>query len=266
MAVKPKLIRRVSKTFDRIRAMDLNVDPDVQRLSDPNQLAKLETDWDKMFLGTLVVSRRSDGTMWVIDGQHRKEVARRKEGENFLLDCEVYTGLTRQQEALMFIKLNKYRKAVRPYDSFRISLAAALPTEIAMDAAVRARNMEIAASPSANKVGAVEACRRIVVKGGSALLTDTLEVAEAAWGREAESWDNMMIQAIATVIHKNSSNIEHKRLSNILGRRTVGQWKAAAIATAVGGGGSESRSNKVVELIVVNYNSGLRKAEKNIKL
>jgi hypothetical protein len=256
--------RKVIKTFEKIRVRDLHVDPVVQRLINPKQLTKLEADWDRLYVGTLLVSRRKDGSCWLIDGQHRNEVARRIEGEDFEMDCEVHTGLTRRQEARMHLKLNKQRLGERPFDTFRISLFSGEPIEIAMDAAVRSRNLEIAASPSVNKIGAIDSARRIVVKGGAVLLADTLEVAEAAWGREPDSWDNMIIQAIATAIHKNPTNIDLKRLSTTLGRRTVGGWKAAAIAITPGGGGSVSRSNRLVELIVTNYNSGLRKVDRRI--
>jgi hypothetical protein len=91
-------------------------------------------------------------------------------------------------------------------------------------------------------------------------------VCEGAWGREASTWDGMMLQAVARVINKNrEGGIDLKRLTRVLSRNTVDQWKARAVAVSKGGGGSVSRSNALAELIVPNYNSGLRNEASKIK-
>lgn len=249
----------VAKTHDKVRARDLNVDPDVQRMQDPKQVDKLEIEFDELFAGTLVISKRADGTLWVVDGQHRKEAGLRID-PNIEFDAEIYEGLTKRQEAIMFLRLNKHRKPVRPFDSYNVSLTAGLDLEVRVQAQVTACGLRVASSSSANQVGAVEACRSIVLKDKlkSGLLQDTLLVNESAWGRSPESWDNMILRAVATVIHKNRSNIDLKRLSKILQKRHPGTWKGAAVSMAPGGGGSESRSNRLVEVIVTAYNTGLR--------
>lgn len=50
-------------------------------------------------LGFLVVSERQDGTLAVMDGAMRAEAVCRVEGEDAVVPCKVYTGLTVAQEA-----------------------------------------------------------------------------------------------------------------------------------------------------------------------
>lgn len=257
---KKRVITRRRKYSDTVSMDIIQVDPLVQRMFDPNLANKIESAWDPMFAGTLVLSKRKDGSFFVIDGQHRLVVARRREQAGFEMDCEVHEDLSLADEAEMFLRHNKFRKSARPYDNFKVALTAGYPDEVRVDAEVRARGLEVSDSPSANKVGAVQALIRIaqsdVYQGG--LVEDTLAVCEAAWGRDPRTWDGMVIQAVARVINKNRDTIDLTRLSRVLAKSTVDMWKAQAVATAKGGGGSVSRSNALAEIVVPNYNTRLR--------
>jgi hypothetical protein len=255
--------KKTTKRHEQVFAKDLNVDPDVQRYRDEKQVAKLEREWDPLYAGTLVVSQRADGSLWVIDGQHRAAAGQRVDPE-VMLDAEIYTGLTKQAEARMFLSLNRDRKAPRPYDNFRVALAAGMEIELRMDRQVKACGLEMAASPSANKVAAVEACRRIVLKdkAETGLLTDTLTTVEGAWGRTSETWDNMVLQAVSSVIFKNRSNVDLRRMSRTLAKHQVYQWKTAGMGGSLSGGGSVSRSTKLAEYIVTKYNTNLKTPSK----
>lgn len=258
---KTKTLRRARRKYaGKIRMDQIKVDPAVQRMFDPNLANKIEAAWDPMYAGTLVVSKRRNGEYFVLDGQHRLTVALRKEHADFEFDCEIHEGLSTSDEAKLFLRHNKDRKSARPFDNFKVALTAGEPLELKVDAEVRACGLEVAHSPSANKVAAVQALVRIAqldVKD-SGLIEDTLLTCEAAWGRDAATWDGMVIQAVARVINKNRDSIDLKRLARILSKNTVDQWKARAVAVSKGGGGSVSRSNSLAELIVPNYNSGLR--------
>jgi len=264
-AAKKTLKKPHTKTYAKVKVSDLNVDHDVQRMYDPARVTTLEATWNQTHAGTIVVSKRADGSLYVIDGQHRKEAKARQDPDG-VLDAEIHEGLTRQEEAEMFLRLNRDRKAVRPFDNYRVALVAGMPNETRVHSEVTARNLEVSHSPSANRISAVQAMLSIVQKDKDhdGLLGEVLDVAESAWGRTAETWDNMVMRALATVIHKNRGIIDLDRLATILRKHLVGQWKAAAVNNAVGGGGSESRSNRLVEVIVTKYNSGLRTTSKYI--
>ncbi|WP_436535505.1 DUF6551 family protein [Actinoplanes sp. HUAS TT8] len=245
------------KYYKAIPVSELKVDPslDSQRLFQKSWAAKLNRIWDPELLLVAIVSRRPDG-YYLIDGQHSTRVAREREGAGFLRDCMVYEGLTRRQESRLFLAANRDRKAVRPYDTFRVELAAGEPLALQLQAEVHACGLEIAGSPSTNRVAAVQKLKDIA-KLRPVLVTRTLQTAEQAWGRHTTSWDNMMIQAIAVDLHLNWERISLDRLVRTLASQPVSLWKANAIQASTGGGGSKSRSTPLARNIGVAYNRRL---------
>lgn len=84
----------------------LNVDHEYQRPPNPTRAKAMSGKaFDQDLVGRLIVSRRSDGSYWVVDGQHRL-IAMKLTGITHV-PCVVYSGWTRQQEAHNFVKLNQ---------------------------------------------------------------------------------------------------------------------------------------------------------------
>jgi hypothetical protein len=258
---------KVTKAYDQLFPGDLRIDSDVQRFYNPKWAAQIEASWDPLLVGTIVVSRRANGDLFVIDGWHRVKVAERQD-EAYILDCEVYEGLTKAQEAKRFLSANRDRKGVHQYDLFRVGLKAREWVYLEMQRQVTSRDLVIARTPYKNQVAAIAQCKRIVEldrKTKMGLLAMTLMVCENAWTRDKDTWDNRVLLAIAQVIHRNRDNIDLTRLTRVLGRAMVFQWKARSDGKTKGGGGSESRSTAMARLVVEDYNSGLRTASKLIK-
>jgi hypothetical protein len=255
------------KYYKQVRADQIRFDHRVQRQYDPRLANRLEADWDPEGYGTITLSKRADGHYYGVDGQHRTIVSLRKD-PNAVLDAEVHEGLTLQQEAKMYLRHNRDRKASPKYEDYTVSLTAREPIQTRIEAEVTSLDLKVAATPSANQVGAVATLIDIAKKdvNGGGLVRDILTVALAAWGRRQESWDNMILRALGPVINKNRANIDLARLSNILRDMEPGNWKALAIATSRGGGGSQSRGNRLAEIIVeAYYNSRLRTETKKIR-
>lgn len=74
---------------------------------------KLVREWDPRLLTPLVVSYR-DGRYNLVDGQHRACGARMKNGgKDVVMLCQVYTGLTYEQEAELYYKLDQAKGHLR---------------------------------------------------------------------------------------------------------------------------------------------------------
>lgn len=81
-----------------------------QRHINEREVRRLVRDWDDQLLDPLTVSFR-DGRYNVVDGQHRVMALRRKNGgEDVMVLCRIYTGLTYAQEAELCVKLDKAKK------------------------------------------------------------------------------------------------------------------------------------------------------------
>jgi hypothetical protein len=248
---------KVKKFYEAIPVSQLKVDTslDAQRIFQPDWADKLEKIWDPNLLLVATVSRRPDGD-YVLDGQHSNEVARRVQGPEFLRDCMVYEGLTTEMEAKLFLAANRDRKPVKPYDNFRVMITAHDALACQVDAEVRSVGLEVSNGTSTNRVGAVQALMHLGSRRRG-LIARVLTIAERAWGRDAVTWDNMMLRALGMVLHGNWDNIDEKRLVRTLEKIPVTRWKGNAIGATSSGGGSSSRSTPLAGNIVTEYNKRL---------
>ncbi|MFE3190716.1 DUF6551 family protein [Nocardia sp. NPDC059240] len=254
----------LDKHFEQIKVGKLTVDPSMdtgrlymQREEIAAWTAKITEGWDVEMLLPALVSKRSDGQLVIIDGQHSNQAAILKEGPDFLRDVMVYEQLSIKQEAKLFLAANKHRKPVRPFDNFRVSLTAGDPIAIRVNDEVQALgdDLQVAASPSANRVGAVQAL--LVMGKTPGMVTRVLKVVSTAWGRDASTWDNIILRAVAMVLTwpGNWELADDARLIKVLkkgGSPTI--WKQNSVRTRASGGGSASRSTPMALQIVQDYN------------
>ncbi|UUU38443.1 DUF6551 family protein [Streptomyces sp. NBC_00162] len=242
----------------------LEVDPslDAQRMFQRSWANKLGKKWNPRLLLPAIVSKRADGRYYLLDGQHSTQVALEKHGPEFERHCLVYEELADAEEAALFLAANRDRKAVKPVDNYRVALTAGEPLVTRVDAEVVSCGLTVTGSSSPNQVGAVQAVLLIGEKRVG-LLPKVLTTLAEAWGRDATSWDNMMIRAVGMVIHTNwkkeddAPRIDLDRLALVLRKRTVRQWKTDAIRSTQSGGGSQSRSQPLAENVVTAYNIGI---------
>src|SRR5262245_20113579 len=101
-AARRALAEGKSKGFEEIFAAELRTHHRVQRTFDSRWANKLVEDWQTLHVGVILVSRRADGTMYIIDGQHRVYVALLMD-PTAIMYCVVYEGLSIEEEALVFL-------------------------------------------------------------------------------------------------------------------------------------------------------------------
>ena len=78
-----------------------------QRPIDENVVDRLIRNWDERLLDPLVVSFR-EGRFYVVDGQHRISAMRKMNGSaDIIVPCKVYSGLSYEQEAELYYKLDR---------------------------------------------------------------------------------------------------------------------------------------------------------------
>lgn len=105
----------------------LQIEPAYQRATDGHKsrkiIAGMVREWNWTLCQPLVASRRHDGSIYVIDGQHRLEGAK-KRGDIPHLPCTVLPALDHAGEAAAFVALNTKRQALSQTDVFAGMLAA----------------------------------------------------------------------------------------------------------------------------------------------
>lgn len=103
------------KSLEQINTQILNVDRTYQRPL-KNTYKRIAAQFDPLLVGVITLSRRADGTIWILDGQHRVAAAKEKNIET--LDALIYEGLTIEQEAYIFSMQNHNRIKVNPFDLY----------------------------------------------------------------------------------------------------------------------------------------------------
>jgi len=179
----------------------LTIDPRVQRAVDPRRVKKIADDWDDLMVGVLTVSHRRGFVIVndqpvgqereefiVLDGQTRLEAFRLVCNDDSIttapLTCQVYGGLTLQEEAQIFLRHND-RRAVTPRDRFRLAVVAgeewALDIQdIALRTGWYAQSSE-KPSPKARVFSAIGAAEKIYLLDEGRSLRKTFDMIDAAW-------------------------------------------------------------------------------------
>jgi hypothetical protein len=86
-------------------------------------IGKLAANWNWDLCEPLQVARRSDGSLWIVDGQHRHAAAVMR-GDIPHIPCVIKHYDDRTQEAATFVALNKQRRPLGSVDVFKATLAA----------------------------------------------------------------------------------------------------------------------------------------------
>lgn len=105
---------------------ELEIDPAYQRSLEaaPSQtlVRKIAQHWNWDLCQPLVVARRENGALFVIDGQHRLAAARLR-GDIQQLPAVVVQYANREDEAASFVHLNMQRRPLSKLDLFKAAIA-----------------------------------------------------------------------------------------------------------------------------------------------
>lgn len=104
-----------------VTSSELSIDPSIQRPLDSSRVARMARQLELNAIGTLCVSDRGNGELIVIDGFHRKSALDMAGYDNHAVRAEVFSGLSRVDEALLFRIRNETEK-VTYLDRFRVRI------------------------------------------------------------------------------------------------------------------------------------------------
>lgn len=117
-------------SLEQIPVDRLAVDTTYQRATDSPQSRRIIVGmvkrWDWSLCQPLVVSRRSDGSLLILDGQHRHAGAIER-GDIPFLPCVILSSLDLEGEAKTFVELNTKRQRLTQAEVFHGMLAAGDP-------------------------------------------------------------------------------------------------------------------------------------------
>lgn len=188
----------------RVNMDSLVVDGRYQRPPDERRIAKIIDGYDAKLLGTLEVSKRSNGTYAIIDGQHRFEALKavgRKQ-----VPALVHEGLTVQQEADLFARTNMGRKPLTPVQRFKAQVFAGDQTAVDIAKIVTKYGFKItddnfAVASGQGVIRSITTLEQIYKRGGTPLLDKTLAAISDLWFGIPGCTDGSMIAGMGQFMH-----------------------------------------------------------------
>lgn len=255
-AAAQEITRDGASYVTALMAGELFADPSYQRDVDPRRVEKMAAAFDRRLLGVLEVSDRGDGRYAILDGQHRHALVLRVLDETFVLVCQVYEGLTVEDEAGLFHEVNARRKALSFWDKWKSRRTAGDPVVASIEEMLGRHELRVHPAAEDGCIAATSALEAIVeLDGGQVrLLEETVVVLRQAYGNARSAFEGAVMQGVALVLRTYGAELVISRLVEQLSDLPVRQLRARALALREVQRGTLPRL--VAAVIVEQYNRG----------
>lgn len=229
-------LQRMGKryTIEEHPASSLFMDERIQRAIRPRHLRKIRSALDPDAIGVIIVSRRPDGRLAVLDGQHRVRALIDEGRGDYLVTCKIFEGLTIPEEAGLFRRFNMTSKTSALEDLEKAILEGE-PEAIAIHKMVVRNGYRLSRSPGATIACAAQLRAAYRAQdNGPASLGFSLHVATQAWGAHSDSVDGSIVRGLAGLYLAFGEEIDRAALINKLAKHKggapgfLGQAKALA--------------------------------------
>lgn len=158
----------------------MRVSPLAQRELNQARVDAILANLDLEQIGIPTLSERDDW-FYIVDGQHRITALEAYGFGDDSLQCNVYTGLTEEDEAEMFLKLNNILP-VKAMELFRVGVKAGREVETDIDRIVRAQGLKVTFEHVDGSIRAVGTLRRVYGRDGAAVLARALRIIRDSYG------------------------------------------------------------------------------------
>ena len=250
----------VPKLFDGFRcgfiaASALSMDKAYQRSLSQAFVQKIVKSFDKHCFQALLVGRRTNESLWVIDGQHRFTAAVLLKARK--LPCIIFASEGVKQEADIWIRINEVRRRPNPVDRFTANLARNDSETVSIDKCLLQLGFRVSRGNAWRNIGATKPLYDALRYG---VLTDLLRTLLEAFEDHEKRMQRMACQSIMLsavgVILRRCKKIDRQRLISVLSEMTPGKWKSLEEGSS---GPTGNRGAKVAASFMDRcYNKGLR--------
>ena len=249
-----------NQSLEWLKASDLRVDPRYQRALDMKRVRKMARDFDADAFGVLLVSRRSDSGLWLIDGQHRQALLHEIGWGDQTAACLIFSGLTLEAEARIF-RLSNSGSQPNALAKFKAALVEGDAEAREIDNIVRRCGLQIGAGGNQRTLQAVAALRTAYNKGGGFLLEQALRCIMAAWGSDSSNFQADIILGLTLIQkrYRKDRPIDMEKLARQLQRTTANDLLAKGRARKATGSGS-LWATEIPDQLVALYNKSFRGA------
>lgn len=187
-----------------VRLAALTTDGRFNRPISSNWVETILSNFDMRAFGAIDLWEQDDGTLVILDGQHRVQSLRLAgvQEDAKVIPALVHKGLTLSEAARLFVQLN-HEKLVNAYDRFKALREAGDLETGDVDRIVQNLGLTVAPATSDGCISCVEAlyrCYRLGEPKG-VVLSRALIALHSAWGDLSEAYRSALIRGLALYIH-----------------------------------------------------------------
>lgn len=208
----------------------LQIDESYQRSIETPQSQKLiveiATNWDWRLCPPLTVSKRSDDTLYIIDGQHRWAAAKMR-ADIPHLPAMISRFETSIAEAKFFVAVNTARRQPSALDRFHAQCVAGDEESLAIRSIVEEIGLRVGRSN--HKIHDREVCcvaimRRLYRQYGAVLLQAALVDMAEAWPGEGLRCANELLPGIVLLLNGANEHFDPDEFIKMLSEREQSDW------------------------------------------
>lgn len=201
----------MTATYKRVPVERLIIDSRYQRPLNEHRIGRMIDDFRPAQLGTLEVSHRPGGQFAVFDGQHR--LAALKALGKKTAPCLVHEGIDAQEEADLFVRLQRERRPATPVERFKAQLFSGDHEAAQIAGALTASGFKIGSGE--HDVKAVSSVEKLASRHGIEIVRRTFETIRDAWFGDPGSLDGSVIGGLGEVIGDYSDRWDSKHVDRL---------------------------------------------------
>lgn len=245
-------------TTDWLPFRALTVDLSYQRDPLISHVKRLHEGYDERKLGVLTVSIR-DGKAYVVDGNHRRLAALEGGRGDQKALCEVFRGLTRDEEAALFLARNDAKK-IKPTDRYKAGLVAGDPICVGVRDTLAEHGLVVRPGGSDGCVQCVSEVLKLYERD-PALLDEVCAVLVESWGTRAAALERIPVASMGVVLGRFNGEVDRGALAKKLAKYRGGPAALAGDARGLHDYKPISVVRAAAEIIVDTYNRGRRSGQ-----
>jgi hypothetical protein len=233
---RPKFppMRGVPPTIEQRAIADLMLDHSYQRNADARLIEDIASTWDWRLCAPLTVSRRgSPPVFFVIDGQHRLEAARLR-GDIPYLPCIISSFETVEEEAGLFVAVNRKRKAPTALETFKAELVAGDEKALQIHRLITEAGLIVA--PHGNHIAwkplmisSIQGVRNAITRHGEKVALDALTDVARAFPTEVLQYGGRILAGLYLLRAKPPEGFSGDAFRTFLGGVSHVSWNAAML-------------------------------------
>lgn len=188
----------INFTYRMINSQDIVSDDSYQRPVDYRRVKKIVSGFNPQLVNPIKVSKR-DGKYYVFDGQHTLRALVLRNGDKDLpVECKVYEGLTKEQEAKLFSEQNGFSKGVDINAKLKALYIAGDVSIIELKEGIEKAGFifDFSSSKANRKIVCCRAVYDIYRKSSIETLQKVLQIILEAWSGESDSVRKEIINGI----------------------------------------------------------------------